>query len=118
MFSWSRYALVAFADRYGHERGSARPTRAIVTDHSSLLARSLALQAEWTDRFAALIAARTADNTIPDVRAKVIAAAVVAAINVAVTEWLDSDVLAVVPSVLGDAVGLLAEGLAATRPST
>ncbi len=109
VFESVRQSLIALTSRYEHERDRMLAVRAIVTNHGSLLPRALALHAEWIPTFAGLIARRTGNHP-PDLWANVLAAAAMAAVHVAVEEWLDTDAQADVASLIGDALDLLAAG--------
>lgn len=110
VFESVRHALVAVAGRYEHDRGQLLAARGLVTGHGALLARVLALQAEWTEVFAEVIADRAAASKAPDLQARVLAAAVMAAMRVAVDEWLDTDAAGSLAELLGEALDLLENG--------
>lgn len=113
VFESVRHALVAVAGRYEHDRGQLLVARGLVAGHGALLARALELQAEWTEVFAELIADRVATSKAPDLQARVLAAAVMAAMRVAVEHWLDTDAAGSPAELLGEALDLLEHGFVA-----
>jgi AcrR family transcriptional regulator len=113
VFDAIRHALVSLAHRYQDDRDQLLLTQRVVNEHGSLLARRLELQAEWAATFASLIATRTGGGTSPDMRSRILAAAIVSAVQVAVADWLAAGGRTALPDLLGDSIDLLAGGFGA-----
>jgi len=109
-FDSIRHALVALAHRYEDERDQIIAVSRIVTGHDALLARAEGLRAEWTSAFAALISQRSSPADRAGLRSRVLAGAVMAAISVAIEEWLGTDGDADLAALLAEAMSLLADG--------
>lgn len=117
VFESIRQALVVVSLRYEHDRDELLIARGLVQEHPALLARAEGLRAEWTSAFAELIAARTGgDGGRTGFTARVLAGAVMAAMTVAVEEWLADDARTDLSDLLSAATGLLADGFGTTRP--
>lgn len=110
VFEAIRHALVAVAQRYEDDRDELLLVAGIVEGHPALQARAEGLRAEWTAAFAELILPRIAPGARAGLRARVLAGAVVAAMGVAVEEWLAGDSPADLAEVLNEAMALLATG--------
>jgi AcrR family transcriptional regulator len=111
VFDSIRHALVAVAQRYEDDRDELLIVSGIVRGHPALQARAEGLRAEWRSAFAELILPRITRGRRAGLRARVLAGAVVAAMAVAVEEWLATDDPAAdLADVLGEAMALLATG--------
>jgi AcrR family transcriptional regulator len=110
VFDSIRHALVAVAQRYEDDRDELLLVSSIVQGHPALQARAEGIRAEWTAAFAELIGPRITPGARSGLRARVLAGAVIAAMGVAVEEWLAGDGPADLADVLGEAMALLATG--------
>jgi len=111
VFAAIRHALVAVAQRYEDDRDELLLVSSIVDGHPALQARAEGLRAEWTAAFAELISRRVSPGARARLQARVLAGAVIAAMGVAVEEWLATDgTSADLAEVLGEAMELLATG--------
>lgn len=115
VFDSVRHAVVAVAERYEHDRAELFAAQELITANSSLLAHWLEIHAEWIDTFARLIASRTAGSETPDLRARVLAGAVLSAMRVAIEEWLTPEHLGELADLVGAALDLLGEGFSVTE---
>ena len=106
-----RHAVGALAESYERGRRELTAIRRIAEAHPSVLARGLEHQATWEEAFAELLAERMAGGTSTDLRARVVAAAVMACIRVALDEWSETDTGRDLDELLGDAFDVLGEGL-------
>lgn len=106
-----RLSIQALAASYEDDRPDFVAMRHISRDHPSILARGLEHQAVWEEAFAELLAERLGSDASTDLRPKVIASAVMAAIRVALNEWLDSDTRTDLHEILGEAFDVLGDGL-------
>lgn len=113
VFDSVRHAVVAVAERYELDRGQLLAAHELIAANSSLLARALESHTTWVDLFAGLIASRTGNGT-PDLRDRVLAVAVMAAMRVAIEEWLESEHPGELARLIGEALDLLGEGFART----
>ena len=110
------HALVAVAQRYEDQRDEMLVVRSIVQGNDALQARAEGLRADWRTAFADLISQRVRPGDSPsegdgsDLRVRVLAGAVLAALSVAVEEWLASDRPARLADVLAEAMGILGAG--------
>lgn len=114
VFDSIRHAVVAVAARYELDREQLLAAQELITANSSLQARGLELHAEWIDTFARLIASRTTGSETPDLRARVLAGAVMSAMRVAIEEWLTPGHGCELADLIGAALDLLGEGFAGT----
>lgn len=112
VFESVRHALVAVAERYEQDRGQLLAARDLALGHGALLARGLELQAEWIAEFARLIGERMTEEETAARRARVLAGAVMAAMRVAVEDWLDSKDAISLSSLIGETLDLLGDGFA------
>lgn len=115
VFDAVRHAVVAVAERYEHDRAQLLAAQELITANSSLAARGLEIHAEWVDAFARLIASRTTGSESANLRARVLASAVMAAMRVAIEEWLTPGHTGELAHLIGDALDLLGEGFAPTN---
>lgn len=106
-----RHSLEALAASYQADRADFVAMRRIAQDHPSILARGLEHQAAWEATFADLLADRLQGAAEPDLRARVVAGAVMAAIRVAVDEWLAEDGSQDLQALIGEAFDVLGDGL-------
>jgi AcrR family transcriptional regulator len=113
VFDSVRHAVVAIAGRYELDRGQLLAAHELVTANSSLLARALEIHTAWVDLFAGLIASRTGGGD-PDLRDRVLAVAVMAAMRVAIQEWLTPGHTGELARMIAEALDLLGEGFAPT----
>jgi AcrR family transcriptional regulator len=113
VFDSVRHAVVALAERYELDRSQLLAAHELIASNSSLLARALEIHTTWVDLFAGLIASRTGNGT-PDLRDRVLAVAVMAAMRVAIEEWLESEHPGELARLIADALDLLGEGFAPT----
>lgn len=111
VFDSVRHAVVAVAARYELDRWQLLAAHELIIANSSLLARSLQIHTEWVDLFAGLIASRTTGSDTPDLRVRVLAAAVMAAMRVAIEEWLAPGQPGELAPLIGEALDLLGRGL-------
>lgn len=102
-----RAAIQALAASYEDDRADFVAMRRISRDHPSVLARGLEHQAAWEEAFAVLLAERLDADASTDLRPRVIAGAVMAAIRVSLNEWLDADVRTDLHEILGEAFDVL-----------
>ncbi|MCO8126590.1 TetR family transcriptional regulator [Acidimicrobiia bacterium EGI L10123] len=106
-----RHSLEALAASYEAERSDFVAMRRIAQDHPSILARGLEHQAVWEETFAELLADRLQDTTGPGLHSRVVAGAVMAAIRVAIDEWLAEDGSRDLQALIGEAFEVLGDGL-------
>ncbi len=106
-----RHSLEALAASYEAERSDFVAMRRIAQDHPSILARGLEHQAAWEETFAELLADRLLDTAGPGLRSRVVAGAVMAAIRVAIDEWLAEDGRRDLQALIGEAFEVLGDGL-------
>ncbi|MDZ7675600.1 MAG: TetR family transcriptional regulator [Acidimicrobiales bacterium] len=107
-----RHAVQALAVGYEDQRGDFVAIRRITRDHPSLLARGLEHQAQWEETFAELLGRRMGSGADASLRDRVVAGAVIAAIRVALDEWLeDRDERRSLETTIGEALDVLGEGL-------
>ena len=106
-----RHSLEALAESYQADRDDFVAMRRIAEDHPSILARGLEHQAVWEDTFADLLAHRLQDGDGPDLRSRVVAGAVMAAIRVAIDEWLAEEGSQDLQALIGEAFDVLGDGL-------
>lgn len=113
VFESVRHAVVATAERYELDRGQLLAAHELITANSSLLARALEIHTAWVDLFAGLIASRTGSGGgEPELRDRVLAVAVMAAMRVAIQEWLTPGHTGELARLIGEALDLLGEGFA------
>lgn len=117
VFDSVRHAVVALAERYELDRGQLLAAHDLISANSSLLARALEIHTAWVDLFAGLIASRTGTGA-PDLRDRVLAVAVMAAMRVAIEEWLEPAKTGELARLIGEALDLLGEGFAPTQRSS
>ena len=106
-----RHSLEALAASYEAERSDFVAMRRIAEDHPSILARGLEHQAAWEETFAELLADRLQDTAGPGLRSRVVAGAVMAAVRVAIDEWLAEGGSRDLQALIGEAFEVLDDGL-------
>lgn len=107
-----RHAVQALAVGYEDQRADFVAIRRITRDHPSLLARGLEHQAQWEDTFAELLGRRMGVEPDGPLRARVVAGAIIAAIRVALDEWLEDPAeRRSLETTIGEALDILGEGL-------
>lgn len=84
-----RWALQALADGYEHRRHEFVVLRRIAEQHPGVRARALEHQSVLEGAFATLLAERLGGADPTGLRARVTAGAVMAAVRVAVDEWIE-----------------------------
>lgn len=114
VFESVRHAVVAVAARYEHDRGQLLAAHELVTANTSLVSRALEIHTAWVDLFAGLIASRTGSGE-PELRDRVLAVAVMAAMRVAIEEWLTPGHTGDLARLIGEVLDLLGEGFAPAR---
>lgn len=113
-----RIAVQAVAAGYEGQRSAFVTMRRIARDHPSITARGLEHQAVVEATLADLLAERMPPGPDIDLRAKVVAGAVMSAIRVALDQWMDSDRPANLQDLLGDTFDVLGEGLGSALTQT
>lgn len=109
-----RHALEALAESYEADRSDFVAMRRISADHPSIMARGLEHQAAWEQTFADLLADRLPGPAGSGLRARVVAGAVMAAVRVAVDEWLADDGDEDLRVLIGEAFDVLGDGFVRT----
>jgi AcrR family transcriptional regulator len=80
-------AILGFATKYEADREIVLTRGRMMRETPSLAARSLERQAHWEDRLAALVGHRLGVDADRDLRPRLVAATVVAALRVAILQW-------------------------------
>ena len=111
-----RHAVLALADRYSAEQHEALLRRfRLMLATPALGARNLALQTAWEEAIAAAAAARLG-VPVDELRARLLAAAAVAALRVALTVWVADDGREPLPRLVERALDELAVGFGRPTP--
>jgi AcrR family transcriptional regulator len=104
-----RNAVVSFLGDYELDRETSLTRARIIRDTPSLLAHKLEKQAEWEAVIAEFVAAREGDRADAELRSRLVAAVVVAAVRATLDHWRDTEGQDDLPDLMDTALAMLAD---------
>lgn len=112
-----RNAMLVFMSSYEHDRETSLAAGRVMRATPSLVARNLEHQATWEATLATFVAGRIDDSPDAELRARVVAAIVMAALRSTVDYWRDTDGRDHLPDLMDASLAMLAEKRSALAPS-
>ncbi len=104
-----RNALMSFIDGVDHDRDAVLLRGRIIRETPSLMARNLEHQAAWEAMLADFVGSRLADEPDAELRARVVAAIVVATLRATLDHWRDTGGRDDLHELMGTTLSMLAE---------